>query len=104
MGGQSSRQSVHKKDINPLILKFLEGYEMVKNQKEPTLGDVKIFQKPNTEDFLVYKAIIFQTDEEARDFLADIKLARQLSHPNILELISTCCKNSESRLTSQTTK
>lgn len=92
MGGQSSRLNVHKKDINPEILKFLEGYEMVKNQKEPTVGDVKIFQKPNSDDFLVYKAIVFQTDDEARDFLADIKFARQLSHPNILQLISTCCK------------
>ena len=65
---------------------------MVKNQKEPTLGDVKIFQKPNSNDFLVYKAIIFETDDEARDFLADIMKARQLSHSNILQLVSTCCK------------
>jgi len=31
MGGQSSRPNINKKDINPEILKFLEGYEMVKN-------------------------------------------------------------------------
>lgn len=92
MGGDSSKMH-SRQGMSPEMTQYVKGYMFLRSEREPTLGQVQIYKKSGTKDFLIYKKIIFDTEEDARDFIADLREVRQVHHANILPIAWSNCKN-----------
>jgi hypothetical protein len=65
----------------------------LRSDNEPTLGQLKVYKKSGAKDLLVYRKEMFQTEEDARDFIADLRDIRQLHHANIMPIVWSNCKD-----------
>lgn len=77
---------------------FLQDYEEITTTTVPTLGKVTVYKKNEgsqgtveESDFLVHGRKFFDSEYEAQDYLADVKLARGIAHPNILDIVWSSC-------------
>lgn len=93
MGGESSKEEHTKHGISPEFRQFIHGWQFFKTEREPTIGQVKVYKKPGDSNLRIYKKVIFDTEEDARDFIADLREVRQVLHTNVLPIIWSNCKH-----------
>ena len=85
MGGTPS--SNNHDEPNPELQKHLMGYSIFERKYHKTVGNITLYKKNGEHEYRAYGRMIFDIEQEARDFLADLRQGRQLAHLNIAQIV-----------------